>query len=90
MPLDEDAPLELLWVELRNSPLWARIEATLLLKRDRMVGAMVSDRPKASDDAGMAYAAHQRKLGYIEALNVLAGLVQNEHEKAAKAAKETT
>ena len=85
---DADVPMELLWKDLRASPLWQTIEARLLDKRDRMVALMVSERPKASDDPGMAYAAHQRKLGYIECVNAIVAEPLEAEKKAARAAKE--
>lgn len=86
---DEDVPLELLWKDLRRSPLWRTIETKLLEKRDRMVAQMVTYRPKAGDDAGMAYAEHQRRIGYIEALNAIVAEPGKAEAKAAAQAKET-
>lgn len=83
--LDDDAPLELLWGELRAGPLWQQIEAKLLEKRDRMVALMVTDRPKPGDDAGIALARKERMLGYIEALNAVVQAPAAEQEKARKA-----
>lgn len=85
---DADVPMELLWKDMRASPLWRTIETRLLDKRDRMVARMVSERPKASDDPGMAYAAHQRKLGYIECVNAIVAEPLQAEKKAAAAAKE--
>lgn len=86
---DEDVPLELLWKDLRASPLWLSVERGLLAKRDRMVALMVVEKPKPGTDVGVAYAEQQRRIGYIEALNAIVA----EPEKAQKAAargKETS
>lgn len=83
--LDEDAPLELMWQQLRESPLWRTMEAKLLEKRDRMVALMVTDRPKPGDDAGIALARKERMIGYIEAINAIVKAPGDEEEKARKA-----
>lgn len=86
---DEDVPMELLWKDLRASPLWTTIERKLLDKRDKMVARMVSYQPKSTDDPGMAYAKHQRELGYIEAMNAIVREPIEAETKAAAKARET-
>lgn len=82
---DDDAPLELLWQELRESPLWQRVELLMLEKRDRMVALMVTDRPKAGEESGIALARKERMLGYIEAVNAILKAPADQQEKARKA-----
>lgn len=98
MPIDEDAPLDLLWAELRQSDLWKTMENGLLARRDNMVARMVVEedcKPKRgtdgsieSEDAGVILARIQRKMGYIEAINAILDAPRREHEKA-KTAQET-
>lgn len=89
--MDEDAPLELLWQELRANPLWKQVENLLLEKRDRMVALMVTDHPRSANEriAGehpMAYALRQeRRMGYIEAVNAIVKAPADQQEKARKA-----
>lgn len=97
---DPDAPMELLWKDLRASPLWRTIEAKLLEKRDRMVALMVVEedcKPKrgqdgsvTSEDAGVILARLQRKMGYIEAINAIVAEPAKAEERAAAKAKETS
>lgn len=88
MTYDEDTPMELLWRDLRASPLWRTIEVKLIEKRDRMVALMVTDRPKAGVEVGVAYATQQRQLGYIECINAIVAEPAKAEKKAADAAKE--
>ena len=82
--MDEDAPLELLWQELRASPLWHQVEAMLIEKRDKMVALMIVERPKAGTDVAVAYADLQRKVGYIEAVNAIVAAPGRAEETARK------
>ena len=88
---DDDAPLELLWAELRAGPLWQAIESKLLERRDRMVALMMTDRPRAGNEKiqgedPMTYALRQeRRIGYIEAVNAITQAPAAEQEKARKA-----
>lgn len=82
--LDEDAPLELMWQELRASPLWQNVERMLIEKRDRMVALMVVERPKPGTEVALAYAEIQRRIGYIEAVNALVAEPARQEEKARK------
>lgn len=83
--MDDDAPLELLWQELRSSAVWGQVEQLLLEKRDRMVARMVVERPKPGTDVAVAYAEQQRAIGYIEAVNALLKAPADQQEKARKA-----
>lgn len=93
--LDEDAPLELLWEELRSSPLWQDVEKMLIEKRDRMVALLVMEedcKPKrgkdgsiTAEDSGMVLARMQRKIGYIEAVNAIVAEPGRRQEEARKA-----
>ncbi len=105
MPLDEDAPMELLWKDLRQSPLWGTVERRLLDKRDKMVKQMVAEEtlmPKtlrdartgsvaiAAEDPMVIFARLQFKLGYIAAINAIVAEPEIAEKKAAQAARETT
>lgn len=91
--LDEDIPMELLWKDLRLSPLWMTIERKLLDKRDKMVAKIIVEedcKPKRgqdgsieSEDAGVILARLQRKMGYVEAINA----ILDEPRKAEQAAR---
>lgn len=89
--MDDDAPLELLWGVLRESPLWLQVEEMLLEKRDRMVALMVTDRPRSGTEKmqgedPMTYALRQeRRMGYIEAVNAIVKAPADNEEKARKA-----
>lgn len=82
--MDEDAPLELLWQELRNSPLWSQVEKMMIEKRDRMVARLVVEKPKHDEHPGIALARMCQIIGYIEAVNAIVAEPKRQEDKARK------
>lgn len=103
-PLDDDAPLSLLWRDLQEHPLWRRLEAAVLEKRDAMVAQLVTEdyKPRSirghGPQGGVAITAEhpfsvlarqQYAIGFIAALNEVAATPSKLQERAAAKAKET-